>query len=165
MKRPRIKPELNTLDRSLIATGNILILAVWIFVLLTFSGLPESIPIHFNASGQVDGFGSRMLIFILPLLSSILFAGLTILNRHPHVFNYPVRVTAQNALLLYKHASRMIRVLAVVIATVFLNTAIGCVFIARGYIDKLPIWLFPVELILPYSVIIYFMYKLTKSAK
>ena len=52
---------------------------IWIVFLLTlfigiiiFSNLPERIPVHFNAVGEVDRFGSRWTIFLAPTINFIM---------------------------------------------------------------------------------------------
>ena len=165
MIRPRIIPESTSLDKSLEAISKIILLATWVIVLLSYSGLPSEIPIHFNARGEVDGHANRIFILIIPMISSILFVGLTILNRYPHKFNYPVKVDQQNALKLYTHASRMIRILNVAIGALFLNSAIGCILIARGIMERLPVWLFPVELFLLFLIIAIYLIRIIKSAR
>lgn len=47
-----------------------------IMFLAAYSYLPESVPIHWNAQGQVDNYGSKAMaafIFFLPLLLALMF--------------------------------------------------------------------------------------------
>lgn len=46
---------------------------------------------------------------MLPVTSAILFPGMSLVNRAPHIFNYPVRITSENALIQYTNAPRLIR--------------------------------------------------------
>lgn len=53
---------------TLILTTAILLLPMLIGLVL-WNKLPEQVPMHWNAAGEVDGWGSRsMLVFFLPLL-------------------------------------------------------------------------------------------------
>lgn len=45
------------------------------YALIRYSTLPESIPIHFNARGEADGFGARGMIFLSPAIG-LLFWGI-----------------------------------------------------------------------------------------
>lgn len=47
---------------------------MWGFTLIHFNDLPEEIPIHYNAKGIPDGFDTRIHIWGLPIISSLLFA-------------------------------------------------------------------------------------------
>lgn len=59
------------------------IITMWVLALISpvmflaaYSRLPETMPIHWNAQGQVDGYGSRMtaaITFFLPLLLALMF--------------------------------------------------------------------------------------------
>lgn len=59
------------------------------------------------------------MIWILPAIGFILYVGLTVLNMFPHVFNYPVKITEENAEKQYNIATQAIRVLKVLIAFMF----------------------------------------------
>ena len=65
---------------------------------------PNIVPIHYNIYGEADGYGSKTVLVILPILSVLMYVGLTILKKYPHIFNFPITVTEQNALSLYKMA-------------------------------------------------------------
>lgn len=45
------------------------------YALIRYTSLPETIPIHFNARGEADGFGARGMIFLSPAIS-LLFWGI-----------------------------------------------------------------------------------------
>lgn len=46
---------------------------MWGFTLIHFNDLPEEIPIHYNAKGVPDGFDTRIHIWGLPLIATLLF--------------------------------------------------------------------------------------------
>ena len=96
--RPKIKLGLTNTDKIIEFIGWILLIGTWILAILSFSNLPESIPTHFNGAGEADGFGEKSNIFALPIIGTILFIGMTMLNKNPHIFNYPKAITNENAL-------------------------------------------------------------------
>jgi len=58
--------------------------------------LPNRVPTHFDALGQVNRWGSsRSLLFFLVFTVAI-YLFLTVASRFPSLFNYPVRVTELN---------------------------------------------------------------------
>ena len=71
-------------------------------------GLPARIPVHFNALGQADGWGSRGSLLGLPIVAILLYILMTVVSRYPAVFNYPVRVTPQTRPRLQELALEMI---------------------------------------------------------
>lgn len=55
--------------------------------LLLYPGLPLQIPIHWNWSGQPDGYGRRELVFIWPLLmAAVVLFGELLPRLSPHRF-------------------------------------------------------------------------------
>lgn len=59
--------------------------------------LPERVPVHFGASGEPDRWGSKGEFLWLPLISLLLYAGLTWAGRKSRHFNYPWEITEANA--------------------------------------------------------------------
>ncbi len=125
-----------------------------------YDKLPDTIPIHFNMSGQADGFGSKGSIWILPLVGFILYVGLSVLVRYPHHFNYAAQIKSQNAKQQYRSATGLIRFLNLLITAVFAYLSISTVYTAMGNQEGLGsafIWVF-------YSIVFvtlgYFMTKL-----
>lgn len=67
-----------------------------ILLVLNWTKLPDTVPIHFNIKGEADGWGSKYTLFFLPVLTVALFTFLTFLEGKPHIFNLPVKITEQN---------------------------------------------------------------------
>ncbi|MEP7233817.1 MAG: DUF1648 domain-containing protein [Ignavibacteriota bacterium] len=109
--RPRMTPNLTSVDKAIESLGWALLLMLWVFTLLTYSSLPETIPTHFNIAGKADNYGGKITIIIMPIIGTVIFIGLSILNKFPHIFNYPRNITEENALRQYTIATRLIRYL------------------------------------------------------
>ncbi|MDQ3009479.1 MAG: DUF1648 domain-containing protein [Acidobacteriota bacterium] len=50
-----------------------LVLGWWIAI-ASYPRLPESIPVHFGLTGEVDGWGGRWMIFLMPAIATLIFA-------------------------------------------------------------------------------------------
>ena len=153
--RPVIKPTLTIADYVLEGTSLWLLIAICAYAWLVYNSLPETIPTHFNIHGQVDGYGSKWSVFIFPALALVLYIALSILNRFPHVFNYPVAITSENALRQYTLATRLLRIIKTSVMIVFsiiliLTTRQNLPGIHSGF-------LIPVILILMFGPIIYYL--------
>ena len=86
--RPKIKVPLEGLDIVLdIISATILILLI-AYAIISYTELPDSIPSHFNAKGEVDGYSEKITIWLLPAIGVVLFFGLYTINRYPHLHNY-----------------------------------------------------------------------------
>jgi len=72
-----------------------LFLGTWTLLLLNYSALPDSIPVHFNVVGEPDDWaakGSFMATWLLPTLMTILAAGFALVYRYPKYANLPTTV-------------------------------------------------------------------------
>jgi hypothetical protein len=105
------------------------------------------------------------MIFTLPLVATVLFVGLTILNRFPHIFNYSGDITKDNALRQYTNATRLIRYLKVIIVVIFGLISYQTINHANGQTEGLGLWFLPLTLGLIFIPTIYFLIKLTQSTK
>jgi uncharacterized membrane protein len=74
-------------------------------VLITraWASLPSTIPVHYGLSGQPNAWGGKIELLELPVVSVILYVGLTWLARYPHKLN-PWTITERNAEQLYRLA-------------------------------------------------------------
>src|SRR5690606_5186026 len=64
--------------------------------------------------------GSKNTIFLLPVISLILVAGLIFLMRFPHKFNYLNKITPENAAFEYQRMRIMLRVINALTSLMFL---------------------------------------------
>ena len=46
----------------------------WWIAFRSYPSLPERIPVHFGISGEADGWGGRWMIFLMPLIATLIFA-------------------------------------------------------------------------------------------
>ncbi len=164
-ERPKIKLIPTTADMLVELLGWIVLLTIWGWTFTYYSSLPDTIPTHFNAAGEVDGFGSKASIIGLPVIASLLFIGLTVLNRYPHSFNYPTAITQDNALQLYTLATRMLRFLKLVLVVVFGGIEFMTIQHATGKGAGLGVWFLPLTLVLIFLPLIYFVVKSVQANK
>lgn len=129
--------------------------ASWLFVTLGFalalgyySDLPEQIPTHFNASGEADKYGSKNTIFLMPVISLVLVAGLVFLVRYPHKFNYLNKITPENAVFEYRRMRTMLRVVNTLTSLMFLVITWDILQAARGVSKGLSFWFWAVFILL-----------------
>ncbi|UGU16537.1 DUF1648 domain-containing protein [Sinomicrobium kalidii] len=160
--RPRIKPNLTTTDKIIEIISWIAVPCIWILTLKNYPDLPESIPIHYNSAGEANGFGGKEHILALPIIATILFIGLATLNKYPHIFNYPVLITQKNALQQYTYATRLLRILNLVIVIIFGLIVYKTIQNVNGNANGLGIWFLPTTLALIFVPIIYYLLKIRK---
>jgi uncharacterized membrane protein len=156
-ERPRIKIPLNTHDFAIEFLGLSFLIILIIIPLIYYNRLPERIPVHFNAAGTPDGFGSRSSLFILPATGLFMYLLLTVLAAFPHIFNFPVTITPENAEVQYRLATRLLRILKTVILILFSFISWMSVRTATGNATGLGKMFLPVFIILTFGVIIIYL--------
>ncbi len=158
-ERPKLKIQLTPTDQVLELLGWGVLLALWVWTGTSYSSLPDIIPTHFNAAGEADGFGRKESIVGLPLIATLLYIGLTLLNRFPHSFNFPTPITPDNALKQYTNATRMIRYLKLILVLVFAGISFQTIQQANGTGEGLGFWFLPLTLVLVFMPLVYFVIK------
>ena len=153
-ERPKLKVQPTPTDQVLELLGWGVLLALWVWTGTSYSNLPDTIPTHFNAAGEADDYGRKASIFGLPVIASLLYIGLTLLNRVPHIFNFPTPVTQDNALRQYTNATRMIRYLKLILVLVFAGISFQTI-----QCEGLGVWFLPLTLVLIFMPLLYFMIK------
>jgi Na+/melibiose symporter-like transporter len=133
------------------------------FLTLSFyDKLPDIIPIHFDLLGQPNDHGSKLTIMFLPIIGTLVFIGLTVLNMYPHIFNLPVKINESNAQRQYTNATRMLRILKISITLIFSLVVVMVIEASKEGNAKSNIWLMPIILGI---IIIPITYFLTKAIK
>lgn len=54
-----------------------------------YAGLPETIPTHFNLSGEPDGWGSKSTFIMMIVIGLLCSGSCLLLSRYPRIFNVP----------------------------------------------------------------------------
>lgn len=157
--RPILKIALTSADKLVETLGWIVLLAIWVLTVTNYPNLPDTIPTHFNASGEADGFGGKATILTLPIVGSVLFIGMTILNKYPHLFNYPIKMTADQALNQYTNATKLVRYLKFSIVVIFGLIVLQTIRKVNGEADGLGEWFLSLTLGLIFIPMGYFIFK------
>jgi uncharacterized membrane protein len=161
--RPKIKVPLKIIDIVLEVVCIALLLGVCLYIILSWPVIPSVVATHFNISGQADAYGNKSsVLFLLPFII-ILYAGLTILQKFPHIYNYAVEITEKNAEVQYIYAVRMIRTIKFVMLACFSFIEFQTVRSALSGKNSLGIWFLPIFLICLFTTIGFYVRKSLKS--
>jgi uncharacterized membrane protein len=159
--RPKIDLPLSP-DKTLSTIGKTLLVFLWGLTIYSIVTLPETIPIHFDIQGNVNGWGSAKILLFMPIFATGLYFLLNYITKYAHIFNYPVPITPENALRQYTNGVQMIRVIAVVLCIVFFILLVEINLIARGVINNIGTWDLPLVLSIIFIPLIYFIVKAFK---
>jgi len=164
-KRPRIKVPFETVDIIVELISITLLILMWGYCIINYFKLPDTIATHFNAVGEPDGFGSKQTIWIIPIVTTVMYIGLFILNKYPHMHNYMINITEENALKNYRFSTRIVRVVNFLCVLLMTYITYMIVESAFGKQFNLGTWFVPivigVSIILPIIIFVY-MRKLNK---
>lgn len=141
--QPRIQLERTGTDALLDG----LAIAGWMsglaVVLASWSDLPERLPMHFDMAGQPNRWGPRGELFVLPTISFVLLVSMAALSRFPHIYNYLVVITEQNAPRQYRLAVRLIQSLNILLQALFAVIVWIVIRASQGLLHP-GVWLVPV---------------------
>jgi len=155
--RPRIKLKRTSFDWVLEFVAFAFLFILITLPLIYLKDLPGSIPVHFNASGQPDDYGSRSSLFLLPVTGIFMYLLMTILEAFPHIYNFPVKITIENAPVQYRIATRLIRILKTVVLVLFSFISFQTIKTATGGAAGLGKAFLPVFLLLTFAPIIIYL--------
>lgn len=152
MSRPVLKIQQEPIDLVFEWIGVLASIALIVLPLYLYADLPEKVPRHFGADGTPDAWGSRNYVFMMPFIGLILFVGMFFLSKVPHIYNYTVTITEENAPLQYKRSSRMIRMLNTAIILAFLYIEITTLRTALGKAEGLGSWFLPLFMVAMFGI-------------
>lgn len=160
---PKIRPPRKLSDRIFesIAVGALVfgfILVIW-----RWGTLPNSIPIHFNAKGDADGFGSKWMIWLSPMISVVMVPLMLWLRRFPWLSNVPIRITEENAEYQYGLIVRLLSVLACFVSLLLLVLVYDTISIAGGGTSLLGWWFMPIFLTGLIGPIIWYLFSMLRG--
>ena len=136
------------------------LLFVGYMLIIYYSELPNTVPSHYNICGEADAYSHKWVIFIVPFLMIITYIALSILQRKPHIFNYPIQVTDENRDGLYKVGVEMVVVSKMLVMLMFAALCASCIFDSinkKGYVN---IWFILIPSIGLLIVPIYYIVKM-----
>lgn len=163
--RPRIKPEISQLDKKIEAIAMFVLIFMWLLTVFVLYKMPKTIPTHFDALGKADDYGSKTSLLMLPILCTIVYFGLTQLNKYPYRFNYIKKITAENAKHQYSIATRMLRFLKLAILVIFTLIILLTYSTTTGFTNGLGVWFLPLVFCLIFIPLIVSIGQLLKSNK
>ena len=150
----------NKLDTIAEVFCMILLIVTTLYTIYMYIQLPEKIPIHYNAAGVIDRYGNKLEIFILLIVTWVMYIGLSLVTRVPQFWNTGVSVTAENKDRVYRILKNMLKIIKMEIIVIF------CYLIYNATtLYNLPKWFVPVFLVLLFSTMLISFIVLIKKAK
>lgn len=116
-------------SRILLVVNTLLLVVIWGFAGIKYAGLPNVIPIHFNAQGVVDREAGKAAIWLLPGIATFIHLMLIGVSSNPEsrLLNVPQRLRNNKESL-----QRYLFSLQLPIMLLFLDIIVESVRIAEG---------------------------------
>ena len=73
-----------------------------VFIAIRWRYLPERIPTHYNFAGEIDGYGSRWTLLLMPVIGLVTDLTVAITTRFPQSWNAGVKITVYNRVRVYR---------------------------------------------------------------
>jgi len=140
---------------------------LWIYTAVNYSHLPATIPIHFNLKGEMDGYGSKELLWILPVVVMLVVSLLSFIKKHPDVMNkysYPKReLTPEEFEKHVRLTTRLLRTMQLVIAIAFNLITFEIIRSVNNGKSDMPPYTIPAFIIIMLLPTLIFIYKMNRK--
>lgn len=121
----------------------IMLIGTLIYLIVCWSTIPDQIPTHYNAAGEIDDWGGKGMIWFTVIISWALYLGISFVERYPDMWNTGVEITRKNSEKVYRLLKYLIRTSKLIMTAVF-----STLIIFPAMEKPLPVWFTPVYLIL-----------------
>ncbi|AOV09044.1 DUF1648 domain-containing protein [Sporosarcina ureilytica] len=156
--RPKLKLKLTPLELVLNVITIILFVGSLVYLFVSWTTLPNEVPAHYNSLGEVDRWGHKWEMVILPIIAVILWIGMTILEKYPHVYNY-MNLTKENIEAQYLNGRLMVNVIKNIITIIFAYINWNNIQVALGRHESLGTWFTPMFFICIFIPTGYFIFR------
>lgn len=159
-----VAPPATSLEKQFKLVNTVLIIAMAVYAITNFASLPAEIPMHFNAKGEVDGWGNKAVLFVVPGCAVFLFFMMNIIGTlKPSSYNFPVPLTKENAKQQVNLAREMMQGLNIAIFVMLFYILWRMVAIAKGASGGLGTGFMVFFLALIFGILGYYMYLANKA--
>ena len=136
----------------------VLLVGVVLYLVVNWNTIPDKIPGHYNAAGEIDRVGDKAELVMLPIVGWLMYLGLTIIEHFPQIWNTGVTVTEENRERVYRIAKNMLSTVKLIMVVNFVYLTFN-----SSKATPLPVWFLPVFLGAIFGSLIFFIVKLVKA--
>lgn len=151
MKKHPLDRLMNRLSLLVLAGAAVFLAAYW-------HRIPARVPMHFNAAGEIDRWGSQAELLILPVIAWLMYGLMTVVEQFPSAWNTGVKVTEENRERVYPLLAHMLSTLKFLMVVLFAWITVWCA-LAR----PLPVWFLPAVLIALFGDMVYWLVRLFRA--
>lgn len=146
------------LDKLMNRLSLLVLVGTVVFLAGYWKQIPAEVPMHYNAAGEIDRWGTKAELLILPVIAWLLYGVLTVVEQFPSAWNTGVKVTAENREQVYALLGHMLSTLKLLVMVMFAWINLWCA-LAR----PLPGWFLPVVLAAVFGDMAYWLVRLFRA--
>ena len=133
----------------------IILVSTILFLILTWSKIPDKVPMHYDFAGNIDRWGSKLEILILPIITWIMYVFMTIIEKFPEAWNTGVKVTEENKERVYSTLLHLISTIKFIMVCMF-----AYLTVQTSLAFQLPAWFTPIFMLAIFGDLLYWIWKL-----
>ncbi|WP_313237137.1 DUF1648 domain-containing protein [Sporosarcina ureae] len=160
-KKPKLDIEKPVVAKAFDVLVIALFAAALVYLVLQWDQFPDRIPAHFGAGGEVDRYGSRMELLLLPIIGVVMWVGMWMLEKYPHAYNY-LNLRPDNVEIQYRYGVLFMNVTKNISTLLFVFLIWQTTDIALSRIDSLNMPIFITILVLLFGSMGVYFYKAMK---
>ena len=152
-----MKIKNNKIDILMEVLCLVLLVGVTIYLGINWSTLPDKIPAHYDFAGNIDRWGKKGELLIVPIMSWVLYVMITGVEQIPAIWNTGVKVTVENRYRVYRVLKYMVKSLKLIMVVDFSYMTIQSL---SG--QSLPGWFTLLFLVIIFGDLIFWLWRLYK---
>ncbi|MEK4229863.1 DUF1648 domain-containing protein [Solibacillus sp. FSL H8-0538] len=135
--RPKLILPKTTAEKIADIIGIGALLIAILYLIMSWSSLPLEVPAHYGIGGEVDRWGSKYELLLLPVIGCFLHLILNFAEKRPHTHNYPDRLNESNVEAFYTHSRKMLNYTKNICNILFAYITWRTVLIGLGQVEGL----------------------------
>ena len=156
-----MRPKWTKYDRATYFISAFLLLATCVWLAVKWKELPELVPMHYNFQGEIDRYGKKSELLIVPIFGWVLVFLLGVVSRFPKIWNTGgLELTDENREYVYKRLRYMLDTMMVLVSGAF---SFLTAYTLTG--ENLPKAFLPVFILLLFGSMAYFLVPLYRKNK
>lgn len=144
-------------DKILNCLSRIILIGTTMFLICYWKYIPAQVPMHHDFAGNIDRWGAKGELLILPILAWLIYALISILEHFPGSWNTGVTVTEENKERVYAVLLHMIITMKLSVVLIF-----SSLIIQSALLWEMPDWWLPAVLVIVFGPMGYYLYRLIK---
>lgn len=144
-----MKVKSNYYDKVIEILCLLCLFGVIFYLVINWGNIPNEIPGHYNAAGEIDRITDKNSILVLLAVTWIMYIGLTAITHFPSIWNTGVTVTEENKGKVYRILKYMLVTEKLLVVCIFsfltIHSTMG---------DALPAFFLPVFLTLVFGTMV-----------